>query len=324
MSAFDLERLLAELQRRVHILEVTQPMGYSSVSEGRSRFSGNESLLVQGSGKVEGWWVVTGTQRVTGLLEGSGTLDWTGPWALRGAGQIPGNITGAGTLIWTGPWDLRGNGQIKGTLDVSGAAEFSNTMRIAGTTTLAALLDVVGGRIRAGNMIIDGTSGGSIASSSGITIGGPLVNIAAALTQTISLRAAAIETVNLDVTGSKNFKIPHPTRPDHFLRHGSTESPVSGTEYWGTETLDSAGEAVVELPEYFEALNKPENRGIQITPVGRPFLTGADPIVNGTFKVYGDPGREVSWLVKAERREEHGGEFVVEEPVFGPQREETP
>lgn len=155
MSMFELERLFQDLMRRVHVLEVTQPMGYSSVSEGRSRFAGNESVLVQGSGKVEGWWIVTGTQRVTGLLEGSGTLDWTGPCNLKGKVTVTGNTDFIGRLTTTGDVELGGNTVIKKDLDVQAKT------RLRGKTTVEDDLEVLpGGKIKIGDMTID-PSGGS-------------------------------------------------------------------------------------------------------------------------------------------------------------------
>lgn len=136
MSVFELERLFKDLMRRVHLLEVTQPMGFSSVSEGRSRFAGNESILVEGSGKVEGWWIVTGTQRVTGRWEGSGTCDWTGPASFRGK------------------MDITGDALISGNTSVTGR------MRIRGETTVESDLRVTNdGRILVGDMTIDPNGG---------------------------------------------------------------------------------------------------------------------------------------------------------------------
>lgn len=302
MSAFDFEFLMADLRRRIHLLETTQPMGYSSVSQGRSRFVGNESILVQGSGKVEGWWIVTGTQRVTGLLEGTGTLDWEGPWYLRGNGSIPGNVN------------------IIGSLDVSGAARILSTLQILGATTLGSTLNVVGGRIQAGNMFLDGSSGGTLGSSGTLNLAGANINLASAgLTTATFFKATSIEAVTLDVAGAKSFKIPHPTKMDHFLRHGATESPVSGVEYWGEETLPASGSVTVELPEYFEALTNPDGRAVLVT--ARGFVADWGDIDDGKFTVTGNPGGRFSWLVKAARADVHGGHFEKEEQVFRPVRE---
>lgn len=114
--------------------------------------------------------------------------------------------------------------------------------------------------------------------------------------------------------GTKNFAIPHPTRKDRALVHAATESPVAGIEYTGTARLDGDGQARVELPAYFEALAAGDGRTVHLTPVGRPFPVGADPVTGGGFTAYGDPGRTVSWLVKA-RRGDAGGQFDPEPPL---------
>lgn len=309
MSEFELVKALQDLVRRVHLLETTQVMGYSSVSEGHSRFVGNESILVQGSGKVEGWWIVTGTQRVTGLLDGSGTLDWTGPWALKGNGSIPGNVSMAGAFTMIGPM------AVAGTLNVTGAATFGSSVDVLNRLTLGP-----SGYIQAGTVRIDraGSYGGRVASS------GSVLELAASGSVIIDapyLVASAGSFTDLSAIGTisaniKNFKIPHPTKPDHWLRHGSTESPVSGVEYCGDERLPSSGTFTVELPDYFEALTKPDGRVVFVT--GRGFVADWGDIEAGKFTVTGKPGGRISWLVKAERT---GGDFLLEEPIIGPQRE---
>ncbi len=309
MSMFELERLFKDLLRRVHLLEVTQPMGYSSVSEGRSRFAGNESVLVEGSGKVEGWWIVTGTQRVTGRLEGSGALDWTGPWFLRGPGEITGALTGTGQLIWAGPWDLRGNGLIKGNVDITGALDVKSRLTLGPN-----------GYIESGTVRIDrgGNYGGRISSSGAVlellASGSVVISAESFVARNGSFRdLSAIGTVSANI---KNFRIPHPLKPDHFLLHGSTESPVSGVEYWGDATLPETGQLTVILPDYFEALTKPNGRVPLVA--ARGFVADWGDVEDGCFTVSGKPGGRFSWLVKAERA---NADFPVEEPVFGPIRE---
>jgi hypothetical protein len=55
----------------------------------------------------------------------------------------------------------------------------------------------------------------------------------------------------------KFFKIDHPLDPvQKYLYHSSVESSDSKNIYDGVIILDSNGEAVVALPEWFEALNR--------------------------------------------------------------------
>ncbi|HCB59106.1 MAG TPA: hypothetical protein DEP82_14620 [Arthrobacter bacterium] len=111
----------------------------------------------------------------------------------------------------------------------------------------------------------------------------------------------------LNVSGTKNFIMDHPTRPGWELLHGATESPVSGVEYWGGGTLDATGSAVITLPEYFEVLAKPDNR--QVIAIGRGATVDWTDVTNGAFTVTGAAGVRFGWMVKAER---YGGDFAVE------------
>lgn len=115
------------------------------------------------------------------------------------------------------------------------------------------------------------------------------------------------------VTGTKNFEIPHPTKPGQKLLHGSTESPVSGLEYWGEAVLDDDGAAVVVLPEYFEALAAADSRAAFLTPIDEPVALAASRVSDGRFTVRGPAGASFTWLVKA-RRGDKAGQFNPEPP----------
>lgn len=107
--------------------------------------------------------------------------------------------------------------------------------------------------------------------------------------------------------GSKLFHMEHPSKLGHALQHAATESPVSGIEYWGEVTLDAAGRAVIELPDYFEALAKERNRAVLVT--GRNGAVDWTDVEGNSFTVTGAPGQRAAWLVKAER---HSADFEVE------------
>lgn len=97
----------------------------------------------------------------------------------------------------------------------------------------------------------------------------------------------------------KNFVIDHPQDPENkYLYHSSVESPDRMNIYNGNVTLGSNGEAWVQLPDYFEALNR--DYRYQLTPIGGPGpdLHVAERIQNNRFKIAGgEPGMEVSWQV---------------------------
>ena len=69
--------------------------------------------------------------------------------------------------------------------------------------------------------------------------------------------------------GSGTFKIDHPLDPaNKFLSHSFVESPDMMNIYNGNVTTDAGGEAIVELPDYFEALNRDPR--YQLTVIGSP------------------------------------------------------
>jgi len=99
--------------------------------------------------------------------------------------------------------------------------------------------------------------------------------------------------------GGGGFKIDHPLDPEHkYLQHSFVESPDMMDIYNGNVTLDEAGEAWVELPEWFEVLNR--DFRYQLTPIGAPApgLYIAEEVKGNRFKIAGgEPGLRVSWQV---------------------------
>jgi len=106
-------------------------------------------------------------------------------------------------------------------------------------------------------------------------------------------------------TGTKSFQIDHPLRPEtHYLNHFCTEGPEPMNAYSGVVTLDARGEAWVQLPDYFEAINRDPR--YTLTPIGAamPNLHVAVEIQGNRFKIAGGvPGKKVSWEVKAIRND---------------------
>jgi len=117
-------------------------------------------------------------------------------------------------------------------------------------------------------------------------------------------------TGNVNVTGSitagkKDFKIDDPLDPaNKYLLHASVESSEMKNIYDGTVILDAKGQAVVQLPDWFEAVNG--NFRYQLTALGAPSpgLYIAQKISNNRFKIAGGaPGVEVSWQVTGIRQD---------------------
>lgn len=123
---------------------------------------------------------------------------------------------------------------------------------------------------------------------------------------------------DLSATGTKPFCIDHPLDPaNKYLYHYALESPEVLNVYRGTVVLDGKGTALVELPAYFEALNREFD--YQLTPIGAamPDLHVADEISGNRFRIAGGkPGRRVSWQVTAARNDayvkHHGAPVEVE------------
>jgi hypothetical protein len=115
---------------------------------------------------------------------------------------------------------------------------------------------------------------------------------------------------NVNISGSLSkaggsFKIDDPLDPaNKYLSHSFVESPDMKNVYDGVATLDDKGEAVVELPEWFEALN--QDFRYQLTPIGGPApnLYIAKKIAQNRFKIAGGTsGLEVSWQVTGIRHD---------------------
>jgi trimeric autotransporter adhesin len=113
--------------------------------------------------------------------------------------------------------------------------------------------------------------------------------------------------VQIDGTLSKgggSFKIDHPLDPaNKYLYHSFVESPDMMNIYNGNTTTDGGGLATVQLPEWFEALNR--DFRYQLTVMGQ-FAQAivADKVANHQFRIKTDkPNVEVSWQVTGIRQD---------------------
>jgi hypothetical protein len=115
---------------------------------------------------------------------------------------------------------------------------------------------------------------------------------------------------NVHVTGSLSkaagsFKIDHPLDPaNRYLYHSFVESPDMKNVYDGVAALDANGEAWVELPEWFESLNRDFRYQLTALDMAAPGLHVADRISGNRFWIAGgQPGIEVSWQVTGVRKD---------------------
>lgn len=102
----------------------------------------------------------------------------------------------------------------------------------------------------------------------------------------------------------KLFRIDHPLDPaNKYLFHAAVESPEMVNVYGGNVTTDNSGEATVDLPDYFEALN--QDFQYQLTVVGQ-FAQAiiAKEIQENRFTIKTDkPNVKVSWQVMGTRHD---------------------
>jgi len=133
---------------------------------------------------------------------------------------------------------------------------------------------------------------------------------------------------NLSVAGTLSkttgsFKIDHPLDPaNKYLYHSFVESPDMMNIYNGIIELDALGEAIVQLPTYFEALNS--DFRYQLTSIGQPQSTLyiADEVQDLKFRIAGGkPHARVSWQVTGIRIDAYASAHrivpeVVKEPEF--------
>jgi len=109
---------------------------------------------------------------------------------------------------------------------------------------------------------------------------------------------------NFGSSGVKAFCIDHPEAPeDKFLRHFSMESNEVLNVYRGTIICDANGEAVVQLPDYYDLINKEPS--YQLTAIGAyAQLYIKSEVENGSFVIAGgNPGMKVSWELVALRND---------------------
>jgi hypothetical protein len=127
---------------------------------------------------------------------------------------------------------------------------------------------------------------------------------------------------NVLVTGNLSkpgggFLIDHPDDPaNKYLQHSFVESPERKNVYDGIAVLNKKGEAQVELPKWFAALNG--DFRYQLTCLGQhaPVYI-AQEIEGSRFRIAGGPsGLKVSWQVTGVRQDPwaKANPLVVEQP----------
>ncbi|HEX8682884.1 MAG TPA: hypothetical protein VF707_11255 [Ardenticatenaceae bacterium] len=127
---------------------------------------------------------------------------------------------------------------------------------------------------------------------------------------------------DLEVSGSigqpaGTTRIDHPLDPENqYLSHSFVDSPDMMSVYNGNVVLGANGEAVVEMPTYFQTLNR--DFRYQLTAIGAPGpnLYVAQEVEDNRFTIAGGtPGMKVSWEVTGIRQDAWANEhrILVEE-----------
>ena len=113
---------------------------------------------------------------------------------------------------------------------------------------------------------------------------------------------------------AKAFTIDHPLDPEHkVLRHFCVEGPEVWNVYAGNAELVN-GQAAVELPAYYPALNKAGSEVVSLTPWGKAqvWVQGVD---NNRLLLSGDADVKVSWTIKVLRNDPACVEDLKQRPV---------
>lgn len=112
---------------------------------------------------------------------------------------------------------------------------------------------------------------------------------------------------NLGASGMKSFVIDHPSDPENkYLKHYCAEGPQPMNQYSGNVVTDAEGVAWVDLPEYFEEINRDFRYVLTVVDEGDDFVQAKvwRKISKNRFAIRTSrPAVEVSWEVKAVRND---------------------
>jgi hypothetical protein len=246
----------------------------------------------------------TGGTGISGIATASSgaTVGITAEVRSAGGTALVLNNTLGGKLL-----SARNNGVEKLSVDGSGDVNTSGSVGVVASTIGVTALNVQATELTTANTAIQAVSDGT--NGTGVIGEAENGSLAFGVMGISSSGFAGDFSGNVNVTGtlsaaSKNFKIDDPIDPaNKFLFHASVESSEMKTIYDGAVTLGANGEAMVQLPEWFQALN--QDFRYQLTCVGgyAPVYIAAK-IENNQFKIAGgSPGLEVDWQVTGVRHD---------------------
>lgn len=289
-----------------------------------SGLSGTDGIhATGGNGDPNSQHVAGGAGAVfTGGIEG-GSNGYSGPGIVANGGNAEGdfgagdgvNATGGNFggigVVASGGFGADGLPGPPGVLATGGPADTENENTPSGSGIAA-----VGG---AGSDETNGGDGINAIAGAGAPGCSPVCTngLAGSFTGDVSISG------NLNVSGTKSFKIDHPLDPaNKYLYHAALESSEVLNLYSGNVALDANGEATVQLPLWFEALNR--DFRYQLTAIGSaaPNMHVAQEIQNHSFRIAGGAaGIKVSWQVTGIRQDAWEKAHPMEVEVQKPQRE---
>src|SRR5262249_3090465 len=275
--------------------------GTIQITQGGLKFSDGTVLM---SGQVGVPFILRGSvpSLLDAVIEATNTASGGIGMISQGGAGIAGTSGGTGVVAVGGHGDLGGNGEGGAGLSAIGAGSNS-----------AAGPGVVGS---GGNSLSqahggDGLQGfGGIGAGPGKRSGSGLLAISGQAFNGAATGFAGNFVGDVQVSGnlSKNggsFKIDHPLDPENkYLYHSFVESPDMMNIYNGNIKLDTNGEAVVELPDWFSNLNRDFRYLLTAIGAPSPTLHIAEEVANNRFRIAGGaPGMKVSWQVTGIRQD---------------------
>jgi hypothetical protein len=211
----------------------------------------------------------------------------------------------------------------------------SNGFQVDGTGKLMANSAILNGSMSInGPTVVNGTFSASSATlGNSLTVGSMTVGSINTFSSCntppcqLGLNASVNVSGSLNVNGtltkaSGSFKIDHPLDPaNKYLYHSFVESPDMMNVYNGVVALDARGQAWIQLPDYFEALN--QDFRYQLTSIGRfmPVYIARE-ISGNRFRIAGGkPHGKVSWQVTGIRHDAYASAHRIPVEVEKPQQE---
>ena len=254
-------------------------------------------------------------------LEGDGgdSDSGTGGVGVGAIGGLSNTGTGGIGVIARGGSSLEGNGGIG--VDVAGGFTFDGMGGAAVNATGGSGLSKADGGLAVSALGGSGstpghTGGAGIFASGGAGVNGASRGLAGKFVGDVQI------TGNLS-KGGGSFKIDHPLDPaNKYLYHSFVESPDMKNIYDGIAQLDERGEAIVTLPDWFDALNRDFRYLLTAIGAPSPNLFIAEKIVGNRFKIAGgQPGLEVSWQVTGIRQDAYANKNRIPVEQDKPERE---